>query len=320
MVHWLDEQPVLLEFVPPPRRLGEAGLARRLDRLGTLLDSFRFAAVNIPEIREEPSRSSQGERSSPFEPRFGRLLIAREIRERFGVPAVVNHVVSSRPRGELAAWLRRAHEEYAVEDFVLVGPPSSEREPVGPSVREANEIARECLPAPVRIGNICIPGRRSRGLEESERMEAKASAGAQFFTSQILYHARPFRHLLDALASGAPAASRLPILVSLCPLRSAESIAFLRWLGVELDEPTAAHLAADPERTLERSIEHLVGVWQRIGEHARAMAADSRIGLNIAPVGPVPLGATIDLARALAPARSRERSGAARRPRDSHPA
>jgi 5,10-methylenetetrahydrofolate reductase len=299
--HWLAENPVLLEFVPPPRRLGESGLERRLDRLAALLDEFPFAAVNIPEIREENSRSSQGERSSPFEPRFGRLAIAREIRRRFGVPAVVNHVVASRPAEDLASWLRKAHEEYGVDDFVLVGPSSSDHEPIGPSVRRANEIARSVLPASTRIGNICIPGRRARGIEESARMEEKAHAGAQFFTTQILYHATPCRRLLDALASGSPAARRTPILVSLCPLRSAESISFLRWLGVELDEPTAARLSADPEHVLERSIEHLVGVWQRIRDHAGQRAIGTPLGLNIAPVGPVPLGATIELARALVP-------------------
>lgn len=290
---------MLLEFVPPPRRLGEDGLEKRFDRLSALLDEFPFAAVNIPEIREENSRSDQGERSSPFEPRFGRLAIAREIRRRFGVRAVVNHVVSSRPRDELAPWLLRAGEEFGVEDFVLVGPASSDHEPIGPSVRVANEIARSVLPASSRIGNICIPGRRARGIDEAARMEEKAGSGAQFFTTQILYHATPCRRLLDDLGDRSPAARLTPILVSLCPLRSAESIAFLRWLGVELDEPTAARLGEDPARVLERSIEHLVGVWQRILAHVRERSIGTPLGLNIAPVGPVPRHATIELARSL---------------------
>jgi 5,10-methylenetetrahydrofolate reductase len=298
---WLAEIPVVLEFVPPPRRLGEEGLERRLRRLERQLEQFPFSAVNLPEIREEPSRSSDGERKTPFEPRFSPRSIAKEIRRRFGIPSIINHVVSTRPRDDLSEWLLEAHEDYEIDDFVLVGPASSDDLLVGPSVIEANEIARDCLPATTRIGNICIPGRNARGIAEADRMENKAAAGVHFFTSQILYHAAPCRTLLDELIERCPQASRATILISLCPLRSAESIAFLRWLGVKLDPPTAARLTLDRESVLERSIEHLVGVWQRLRSHVREQKIPITLGLNIAPVGPLPLRATIDLARTLVP-------------------
>ncbi len=300
MGNWLEDNPVVVEFVPPPRRLGEDGLERRFRRLGLLLEQFPFAAVNLPEIREEPSRSEQGERNTPFEPRFSPRSIAREIRERFGCPAIVNHVVATRPRDDLSEWLLEATEDYGIEDFVLVGPSTSDDRPVGPSVIEANAIARECLPAGVRIGNICIPGRHARGVDEAERMEAKAVSGADFFTSQILYHATPCQLLLDDLAERSPRASQTPLLISLCPLRSKESISFLRWLGVELDQRTAERLSVDREHVLERSIEHLLGIWQRIRAHARERRIALPLGLNIAPVGPMPHRATISLARSLA--------------------
>jgi 5,10-methylenetetrahydrofolate reductase len=298
---WLAGHPVLVEFVPPPRRLGEEGLERRMRRLEKMLAEYPFSAVNLPEIREEPARSSDRELITPFEPRYSARSIAREIRRRFGIPAIINHVVAKRPRHDLSEWLLEAVEDYGVEDFVLVGPSRSGDPPVGPSVVEANAIARDCLPSSARIGNICIPGRGSRGIPEPERMEEKAASGASFFTTQILYHAAPCRRLIDDLAARCPRASGVPLLISLCPLRSAESISFLRWLGVELDPGTAERLTVDPERVLERSIEHLVGVWQRILGHARASGSRIPLGLNIAPVGPVPVRATIALARTLAP-------------------
>ena len=66
---------------------------------------------------------------------------------------------------------------------------------------------------------------------------------------------------------------------------------------MELDEPTAARLTAYPKRVLERSIEHLAGVWDRIRVHLHAREITVPLGLNIAPVGPVPIRATIALGR-----------------------
>ncbi|MHC4937282.1 MAG: methylenetetrahydrofolate reductase [Planctomycetota bacterium] len=297
MGHWLHGDTTILEFVPPPRRRGAEGLERRLRRLERELEGFPFDAVNIPEIREEESRSTGGERVSPFEPRFSGPEIAAEIGRRFALPTIVNHVVTARPRRDLILWLREAHERHGVENFVLVGPARRTDPRPGPPVPEANEIAKGILPTSVRIGNICIPGRISAEVEESERMEGKARGGVDFFTSQILYHATPFIDLLRALAERSPAAGRAPLLVSLCPLRSPASIGFLRWLGVELDERTASELTRDPDRTLERSIEHLTRVWSRIRAGAEDLRSANPLGLNIAPVGPMPRSATLHLAR-----------------------
>ena len=204
MGHWLHGDTTILEFVPPPRRRGAEGLERRLRRLERELEGFPFDAVNIPEIREEESRSAGGERVSPFEPRFSGPEIAAEIGRRFGLPTIVNHVVTARPRRDLILWLREAHERHGVENFVLVGPARRTDPRPGPPVPEANEIAKGILPTSVRIGNICIPGRISAEVEESERMEGKARGGVDFFTSQILYRATPFIDLLRALAERSP--------------------------------------------------------------------------------------------------------------------
>ena len=299
MGQWLHDATMVLEFVPPPKRLGREGLEQRLGRLERLLEECAFDAVNLPEIREEESRSDDGERTTPFEPRFPSREIALEIRRRFGIPAIVNHVVAGRPRRDFIRWVRETHERYGVEDFVLVGPAKRSEARVGPTVPEANEIIRGILPTETTVGNICIPGRTSAGVDEAERMEAKARSGVDFFTTQIVYHSTPCLQLLGDLAARSPLAGRAPILVSLCPLRRKESIRFLRWLGVELDEPTAERLTADPDAVLERSIDYLIEVWRRIREGASRHRSANPLGLNIAPVGPMPRSATVALARAL---------------------
>ena len=83
MRDWLVDAPTILEFVPPPKRLGLEGLEKRLRHLERLLDQHPFSAINLPEIREEESRSALGERRTPYEPRFSAREIALEIRQRF---------------------------------------------------------------------------------------------------------------------------------------------------------------------------------------------------------------------------------------------
>ncbi len=299
MLREFDGNTVILEFVPPEQRQGREELEKRLLRLEKLLLSFPFSAVNIPEIRAEESRHEGGVRNSAFELRYTPREIAREIQQRFQIPAIVNHVVAVRSRTELVRWFRETHEDYQVSHFVLVGGSSSENRTVGPSVAEANEIARTLLPIEVSIGNICIPGRSSGGKSETERMKEKAGGGVDFFTTQIQYHPEPCIELLAQLTDAWPQAVRPPLLISVCPVKSSTSINFLRWLGVEIADALVKDLTSDREHVLERSIQQQVYVWQRIREYASRNCIEIPLGLNIAPVGRLPKHAVVDLATAL---------------------
>ena len=66
----------------------------------------------------------------------------------------------------------------------------------GPSVSEANVVARHIMEAKgmdnLMIGNICLPERR----DEAKRMLFKTLAGAQFFTTQILFDSRQIIDIL----------------------------------------------------------------------------------------------------------------------------
>ena len=289
--------PLVLEVVPPPLRLGQKGLAKRLLRVEKILAEVGFDAVNIPEIREEVSKNEEGERQNPFEPRWEPRELGAQIQERFGVPVIINRVVVHHEREALGTWFRETHERFGVRRFVLVGGELPPENYPGPSVPEANALLKEVLPGAL-VGNITIPG-RSDVCRECERIRFKVESGANFFTSQIVYHAEEFTSLLDDLGGERPPVPSTPLLLSVCPLRSAHSIAFLRWLGVTVDERLAKRITADPAVVLERSIEHLVEMWGAIQSHIRERGLETPVGLNIAPVGPLPRSATVDLARRL---------------------
>ncbi len=296
---WFEPAPSLLEVVPPPLRLGDAGVAALLAEVGALLAGAAFHGVNIPEIREERSKSALGTRRNPYEPRVEPRELARRIQEQLRVPAIVNRVVVHHPAGVLRDWFLETHERFGVESFVLVGGESPSADYPGPSVPRANELLRRTLPhSTLHVGNISIPG-RSAEIDEAERMRLKVESGCDFFTTQIVYHADEVTSLLDSLGRTGADVARTLLVASLCPLRSPRSVDFLRFLGVSLRDATVAELTRDPDRTLERSEEHLVALWDFVGRHRAAHRLATPLGLNIAPIGRIPVAATLRFARRL---------------------
>lgn len=299
MQPWLNDSPLVLEVVPPPLKEGERGLSRRLDRIAEVHAAVGLSAVNIPEIRNEEGKSDDGARKSSFEERHEPRQLAARVQSELGLRAVINRVVVHESAGEQCAWFRDTQERFGVRDFVLVGGERTAGTYPGPTVPQANELIRATLGSEISVGNICIPTRQSTRLNEAERMLRKLSAGVDFFTTQIIYHAEHLTRLLDQLADAPAAVTLRPMLVSLCPVRTPHSLSFLRWLGVQIERELEEQLCADPERLLQSSIDHLVELWQTILRHAQGLERCPALGLNLAPVGPIPAWATIELARRL---------------------
>lgn len=299
MMPWLANSARVLEVVPPPLRLGEAGIQKRLTKVAEIHESARLDAVNIPEIREEASKSADGVRKSGFEERVEPRDLARRIQEELDIPAVINRVVVHLERDKQCDWLRETHEEYGIQGFVLVGGERSGVDYPGPSVPECNELIRDVLgDTSIRVGNIAIPSRRSKTMAEPERMARKAAGGVDFFTTQIVYHGQEFTTLLDELHERQPSLDNVPILLSLCPVKTAHNLSFLRWLGVQVSADLEAQLCAG-EDLLSASIQHVVELWNQVQTHKRTHQLPHPIGLNVAPVGPIPNQATAALLRQL---------------------
>lgn len=299
----LKRSPLVLEVVPPALRRGQEGLDKRVARVERIHGRVPFDAVNIPEIHEESSKSDLGDRKKPFEPRFAPRELGVLIQDRLGLPVIVNNVVVHRTRDALRDWFLETHEQHGIEGYVLVGGEKPPWEYDGPSVPEANRILKETLPDSVCLGNISIPGRHADDLTEAQRMAEKSAAGTDFFSTQIVYHAEDFTGLLDDLAAAGGSAAATPILLSLCPVKSQHSFAFLRWLGVRVDQPLVDAISGAPDdetgSILDRSIEHLVAMWRTIRDHMHDRGIQTPVGVNLAPVGPIPPAATVDLASQL---------------------
>lgn len=284
---------LVLEAVPPEVHLGRAGMEAVVEKVATVHAAVGLDAVNIPEIREERSKSEKGERRKPFAPRVEPRELAYELRERVGVECMINRVVVHLERGRQLDWFRESWERFGVREFVLVGGERSDVTYPGPSVPEANTLLREQLAVPgLRLGNICIPTRAG----EAARLGRKLASGADFFTTQIVYHGDEFTTLLDALRDAAPPPE---LLLTLCPVRSARNIRFLHWLGVSVSDELEAWLTAGPESVGERSLAHIRQTWREIVDYHRSANHPCPLGVSLAPIGRVPNATTVALAEGL---------------------
>ncbi len=285
----------ILEAVPPELHRGQAAVEAVIEKVAAVSAGCQLDAINIPEIHEEPSRSSKGERRQPFAPRMAPRELARVVRDRLGLECMINHVVVHHDSpASLCDWAQQTWEEYGVQEFVLVGGGRHDIAYPGPAVPQANQLLREKTNIPkLRIGNICIPSRD----DEASRMATKVQAGADFFTTQILYEPDHFIRTLDGLQQE----SALPeeVLVAVCPAQTERNIRFLLWLGVSIPETLQQWLTeADVPA---RSIEQISRTWAAILDR-RMASADMRpqIGVNLAPIGAITAQTTIALAADLA--------------------
>jgi 5,10-methylenetetrahydrofolate reductase len=259
----------LFEVVPPaadqPEAINES--ITELGRVKPFVDG-----INIPEIYDE-DRGAQ--RTSKFVPRVEPRLLGSRIQRELGAEVVLNRVVVHDPKPEI--WFRETCVEQGLRQIILVGGESKEVRYPGPNVTEtAVLVRREGLP--VTLGGITIPSRKN----ESERIRAKARAGIEFFTSQVLFDSNDVVWLVQRL-NGLQAR----VFLSFAPVSHRRDLQFLRWLG------------ADIPQNLDR---FLLGSDEGVGAHAptcleRSLDLAQRILMDVfdnLPPDPPPLGLNIE--------------------------
>ncbi len=291
--------PTLFEVVPPQLDDIERRHRQHCDHLELLFERHPVTAINIPEIHDESQKGEKGKRRSKFRPRVSPREYAKKLRRHFDVEFVVNRVTVQASAGEQEEWLIHTHNEFDIQNIVLVGGELESTEYENPSVPEMNRMAIEFLnagqrqhgnenfqPTQFTVGNICIPTRRLKEFDEPDRMWHKMQSGASFFTTQIVLDRespvaliRDLSALLDRVQAGPPT-----IFWSFTPIATQKDVDFLRWLGVEIpDEVSDRILSADDP--VEASIEWAETIWRNMLETNRTLSAPISMGLNISVMG-----------------------------------
>ncbi len=271
-------RPVVVYEILPPRII-DGTIESYAESISTLLSQTHIDAINIPEVHMEETRGvrpvAENLRAEPRE--FGRL-----IQDAVGIEAIVNRVTVHETAGVQSEWFQSTHDDYGIENIVLVGGESSNIDYFGPSVVESSELINEINSESGReifCGGIAIPSRKV----ESLRLLKKGSGGIEYFTTQVLYDSdnisKMLGHYQDVCMKEKVSPKR--ILLSFAPISSEKNLNFLKWLGVIVPETTEEYITANQDTIKDRSIEVSMGVLDDILSHISSNRIAVPIGLNI---------------------------------------
>ncbi|MBI2650880.1 hypothetical protein HYX01_00205 [Candidatus Woesearchaeota archaeon] len=264
-------QKLIFEVIPPIKTASESYISKLIGRIVDAVNKIKqINIINIPEIVDENHVGKPYYRNVDTR-KFGAIL-----RDKCKKDMIVNTVVvHHEPKNRFEEWLEESINDYGIKNYVFVGAKINTINYPGPSIAEANSIARK---KGINFGNIFIPNREN----EAERLINKTLHGCNFFTSQVLFEADSAIDVLKEYIQKCDERNINPsrVYLSFAPLSSVEDIHFIKWLGAEISEKTEKKLKnRDIEYIGSASINHIKEVAQKIfnGSFNKKLS----LGLNI---------------------------------------
>ena len=269
-------QRVLLYGTTPPR----AGtppdqIDAAADKLAARLAGLPLDGVVVYDIQDETGRTGSP-RPFPYlgtvDPRrYGALL-----RKRLDVPPITYKALGTMDEAQWRAWLKASENE--VQFLSIVGRPAA-GVPYPLPLSRAIRIA-SASPAFI-VGGVVIAERHDERRSESARMLAKGIEGCGYFISQAVYHPAPTQRLLADYLRDCRGAGVAPkrIVLTFAPCGREKTLAFLRWLGV--------NVAPDTERAI-------LGAANPLAKSIEICRDNLRSILDGGYAGQVPLGVNVE--------------------------
>ena len=273
-------RPVFLYGTTPPRAgASPEQVFNAAEKLGERLRPTPVDGVVVYDIQDESGRSAQP-RPFPFagtvDPRdYSSLLSART-----GLSPITYKALGELDERGWRAWLDETAQTNLRLISVVGRPTSGVRYAL--SLSRAVRLAAE-HPARFTVGGVAIAERHSEVRSEAARLLAKAVEGCAFFISQTVYHAPPTQRLLADYLRDCRGAGIEPrrIVLTFAPCGREKTLAFLRWLGVNVP-PETAQAILGAARPLERSIALCRDNLRRILDGPYAAAVP--LGVNVESV------------------------------------
>jgi hypothetical protein len=294
-----DPSGVVFLYGTTPPRPGTADDAVQsvADKLAVRLRDLPVDGIVVYDIQDESGRT-QLPRPFAFvgtvEPRgYARLITAIT-----GRPTITYKPIGDMDEAEWLGWLDETAHVYGAGCLSIVGRPTSGiRYPLALST--AIRLAAG-HPAGYTVGGVAIAERHSEQRSESARLLAKGIDGCSYFISQTVYHADATERLLadyvrDCRDAGVPTRR---IVLTFAPAGREKTIAFLKWLGVQIpDETEAAILGA--RAPIARSIEICRDNLRRILDHEYAREIPLGINVESVSINRDEIDASVELFRCL---------------------
>ena len=249
-----------------PREQVDAAAAKLAARLNGLSPD----ALVVYDIQDETGRVEH-ERPFPFTGTFD----PRDYARLFDVPTIVYKALGNIDE---AAWRTWLDESRGVRYLSIVGRPAAGKYalPLSRAIRLAAAHA-----AGFTIGGVVIAERHTAERSEAARLLAKGIEGCGYFISQTVYHAPPTERLLADYLRDCRGAGVEPrrIVLSFAPVGRDKTLAFLRWLGV--------NVAPETER-------EILGAAQPLAQSIRICRDNLRRILDGKYAAHIPLGVNVE--------------------------
>ncbi|HET9169289.1 MAG TPA: 5,10-methylenetetrahydrofolate reductase [Actinospica sp.] len=219
---------VLLFGITPPRLSTPAERVKEITA-ATLarLDALNVDGLALYDIDDESDRNPR-ERPFPYLPTMDPAAYHAEYLGAWRRPAVVYRCVGKYPEAQLRTWLRSVDPDRVLSVFVGA---SSRDKSVQTRLPAAHALRRDVRPD-LLLGGVAITERPDEHL----RLIAKQEAGCAYFISQVVYSADAAKSMVSDYyyACRQRELTPRPVLFTLSVCGSIKTLAFLKWLGVEV--------------------------------------------------------------------------------------
>lgn len=284
-----DGGALLLGVVPPRlttgpervREIAEATLAR--------LNVLNVDGLALYDIDDESDRNP-AERPFPYLPTMDPATYHAEYLGAWDRPTVIYRCVGKYTDAELGTWLRQLDADRV--HSVFVGAPSKDKD-VRTRLPQAQALRRELRPD-LLLGGVAIAERRDEHL----RLIAKQAEGCGFFITQVVYNTNAAKSVVSDYyyACRERGLAPRPILFTLSVCGSIKTLAFLKWLGVDVPGWLANSLR-HADDTLTESYEHCVATARDLTAFCRKLGMPFGFLIESVSIRRVEIEASAALAR-----------------------
>jgi hypothetical protein len=237
---------VFLYGTTPPRADATTEqVSRAAERLAARVRGLPLNGLVVYDIQDELGRVA-APRPFPFLPTIDPRAYSCRLATLTRKPTVTYKCVTDLTEARWTSWLTETRRDYGINHLSLVGRPSSRDVLSTMPLLQAVQLAA-AHPAHFTLGGVAIAERHGTGRSESLRMLKKVTAGCSFFISQAVYDARMTIRLLTDYARDCAEEGVIPsqVILTFVPCGRFKTLEFIRWLGITMDNDTAAAILAD---------------------------------------------------------------------------
>ena len=259
------------------------------EKLTARIAGLPLDALVVYDIQDETGRT---DRARPFP--FMGTIDPRDYARFFALPSIVYKALGNVAEADWRAWLDASP---GMQFLSIVGRPAAGKYalPLSRAIRLAAAHA-----AGYTIGGVVIAERHNAERSEAARLLAKGIEGCRYFISQTVYHAPPTERLLADYLRDCRGAGVEPqrIVLTFAPVGRDKTLAFLRWLGVNVTPETEREILG-AARPLAQSIRICSDNLRRILDGRYADRIPLGVNVESVSIHRDEIDASVDLFHAL---------------------